>query len=298
MTEAIGAAVSLCLAAGYLALFWFQLGTAKNFSSLAVANGRRLLTGSTGFGLLFWTSPIFLLSVFGIASYSGVVGSTWVPSPHRVILSLFQLISSGILLTEAWASIQRIIIGFSAASVGGVTLGLLAGSFTAARVLILPTNSFLRYIPPTAFIALLIVYFGVGETYKYAVIFFGVVFFIVQMVVDVIDDMDIKHVEMGRTCDLSNTDVFRQVIVPYSTPRIFDVLRINLSAAWTFLVAAELIGADHGLGHLIAISQRFLRIDDLYVGILTFGVIGLVIDVALEFLSQRWFRWYYVSLGR
>ena len=164
--------------------------------------------------------------------------------------------------------------------------------------LIVPVNSFLRYIPPTAFISLLIVYFGIGETYKYAVIFLGVIFFIVQMVIDVVEDIDRRYFEMGLTSGYSNLRVFKEVVVPASWPRVVDVLRINLSAAWTFLVAAELIGAEKGLGHLIAVSQRFLRIDELYVGILSFGIIGIVTDRAIELTSRKLFRWHYVSTNQ
>ncbi len=206
--------------------------------------------------------------------------------------------TSGTLLVEALISFRRVLIGFVLASIVGVPLGLASGAFLVGRTLVAPTNSFLRYIPPTAFIALLIVYFGVGESFKYAVVFLGLVFFIAQMVLDVVDDVDTPYVEIALTSVSSNWDIFQRVIIPFSWPRIFDVLRINLSAAWTFLVAAELIGAERGLGHLIAISQRFLRLGDLYSGIVAFGIIGLLTDYALERLSRRLFRWYFVSLSR
>jgi NitT/TauT family transport system permease protein len=297
MLQEIGLIICLVFAVGYGTVFWKHFSK-RRISALAVAGARRDSHPSRQTGYLFWASPFFLFSIFGVLSYAGIISTTWAPAPDRIILSFYRLTASGTLLYEAWASIERIAIGFVLASIVGVGFGLAAGSFVAIRALILPTNSFLRYVPPTAFIALLIVYFGVGETYKYAVIFFGIVFFIIQMVVDVVEDMDGKHVEMGKTCDLSNGEIFRRVIIPWSLPRVFDVLRINLSAAWTFLVAAEIIGADRGLGHLVAVSQRFLRLDDLYVGILTFGLIGLVSDVVLERVSRRWFSWYYISLGR
>jgi NitT/TauT family transport system permease protein len=171
-----------------------------------------------------------------------------------------------------------------------------AGSYLLANRLIVPVNSFLRYIPPTAFISLLIVYFGIGETYKYAVVFFGVIFFIIQMVIDVAEDVDKRYLEMGQTSGWGNWDIFNRVVMPASWPRIVDVLRINLSASWTFLVAAEIIGAEKGLGHLISVSQRYLRIDELYVGVLTFGVIGIITDQLIDKSSRKAFRWYYVSL--
>ena len=116
------------------------------------------------------------------------------------------------------------------------------------------------------------------------------------MVLDAVEDLDARYLEMGITMGHSQWRVFREVVMPASWPRVCDVLRINLSASWTFLVAAELIGAERGLGHLIAVSQRYLRIDDLYVGILTFGLIGIITDRGLDWLSHKLFRWHYVSI--
>jgi NitT/TauT family transport system permease protein len=134
--------------------------------------------------------------------------------------------------------------------------------------------------------------------FKYAIIFLGMIFFIIQMVIDVVDDVDMKYIELGLTSGFSNWQIFTKVIVPFSMPRVFDVLRINIGAAWTFLVAAEIIGAEKGLGHLIAISQRFLRMGDLYAGILTFGIIGLLTDRLLNFISKKSYKWYYIELNR
>ena len=238
------------------------------------------------------------MAVWDIASRLEPEGINKIPGPVQTLAAAGRLLASGKLLSEAGISCLRVLVGFSAASIVGVAVGLLAGSFLVVNRLIVPVNSFLRYIPPTAFISLLIVYFGIGETYKYAVIFLGVIFFIVQMVIDVVEDIDRRYFEMGLTSGYSNLRVFKEVVVPASWPRVVDVLRINLSAAWTFLVAAELIGAERGLGHLIAVSQRFLRIDELYVGILSFGIIGIVTDRAIELTSRKLFRWHYVSTNQ
>ncbi len=247
---------------------------------------------------LYWLAPVFFVSLWGLAvsTFPGALRN--IPHPLEVLDSFWKLSLSGKLPLEAFYSFRRVMVGFLAASLVGVPLGLLAGTFFLFRNLVLPVNSFLRYIPPTAFISLLIVYFGVGEMYKYAVIFLGLIFFIVQMVVDVVEDTDMGHIEMGLTMGYSRWEIFRYIIAPGAWPRIWDVLRINLSAAWTFLVAAEIVGAEKGLGHLIAVSQRFLRLGDLYAGILTFGIIGLLTDRALELLSRRLFRWYYIELKR
>jgi NitT/TauT family transport system permease protein len=266
----------------------------KLFSALSIfSTGRLTRWQNLTLGVCsFWLFVTF----WDIASIMEPEGINKIPSPGQTFEAAWRLLVSGKLLSEAWISCLRVIVGFSVASVIGVGVGLLAGSYLLANRLIVPVNSFLRYIPPTAFISLLIVYFGIGETYKYAVVFFGVIFFIIQMVIDVAEDVDKRYLEMGQTSGWGNWDIFNRVVMPASWPRIVDVLRINLSASWTFLVAAEIIGAEKGLGHLISVSQRYLRIDELYVGVLTFGVIGIITDQLIDKSSRKAFRWYYVSL--
>lgn len=282
----------------YGMLCWSVFRPSRLPTTLAARRGRlpaptvRLLTA------LYWANPLCILGLWGILSYTGLAPAHLLPTPTRLAISAWRLLSSGTLFLEASISLLRVLVGFSCAALVGVSIGLVSGAFVPVRQVVLPANSFLRYIPPTAFIALLIVYFGVGEMYKYAVVFFGIVFFIVQMVVDVVDDVDARQVDMAETSGLADWQIFVAVVVPASMPRILDVLRINLGAAWTFLVAAELIGSERGLGHLIAVSQRYLRLGDLFTGILAFGVIGLVADQILELVARKWFRWYYIALRR
>lgn len=279
----------------YVVVFGFAVRKRSDLTSLSPITHRALVKR---FSILYWLSPLLFIGLWGIIATAGSQPFRNIPSPFDVATSFVDLLLSGELIKQAAISFLRVMIGFVLASAIGICMGLLAGSFIVINNMIMPVNSFLRYIPPTAFISLLIVYFGVGETYKYAVIFFGVIFFIVQMIVDIVDDVDMRYIEIGKTSGYSNWEIFMKVIIPFSWPRILDVLRINLSAAWTFLVAAELIGSEDGLGHLIAISQRFLRIGDLYAGIITFGVIGLATDKLLNVASRQLFRWYYVELKR
>lgn len=239
-----------------------------------------ILSGVAAF-LAFW----FLVSAFR------TVGITRVPSPFATAVALGELVFNGTLLVNIFVSIGRIVVGFTGAAIIGVSLGWLAGTFLLFNQLVLPINSFLRYIPPTAFVTLLIVYFGIGDTYKYAVVFVSVVFFIVQMTVDAVEDIDHRYREMGRISGMNSMGIMHYVIVPGTLPRIVDLLRVNLSGAWTFLVAAEVIGADGGIGHLIAVSQRFGRIEDLYAAIVTFGFIGILTDWLFKIFSLRTFRW-------
>jgi len=280
------------IAIGYIVLLVTVLNNKKGDSLLAVESRK----SNRKMNFVYWLSPFFFVSIWGIVSSLNTLNN--VPSPIDVIQSFFNLLFSGKLLFEAAVSFKRVIIAFGCAALVGVPIGLFAGTFVLANKIVLPVNSFLRYIPPTAFISLLIVYLGVDEMFKYTIIFLGMIFFIIQMVIDVVDDVDMKYIELGKTSGFSNWKIFKKVIVPFSLPRVLDVLRINIGAAWTFLVVAEIVGADRGLGHLIAISQRFMRIDDLYAGILTFGIIGLLTDRLLSVCSRKLYKWYYIELNR
>jgi NitT/TauT family transport system permease protein len=293
----IGLTLSILFIGAYAFLFWTVV-IRRRLGTQLVCLYEREPKPASGMSLVYWLSPLCLLAIWSAATYAGLVSTKLLPTPEQVWQSFSRLMVTGVLPAESLVSFARVFTGFFAATAIGVPLGLLAGAFVAARQLIMPVNSLLRYIPPTAFVALLIVYFGVGEPFKYAVVFLGIIFFFIQMTIDVVDDLEVSYVEMALTSGYSTWDIFTRIIIPFSMPRIMDVMRINLSAAWTFLVVAELIGSEQGLGHFIAISQRFLRLGDLYAGIFLFGLIGLATDICLEFVSRKVFRWYYVALKR
>jgi NitT/TauT family transport system permease protein len=244
--------------------------------------------------LAYCAGVMLLLALWLFASALVPDGPTRIPTPWATVSAGIDLVTSGRLPEEIAISFLRIVVGFTLAGLIGIAVGLILGTYSLPRASILPINSFLRYIPPTSFVVLLIVYFGIGERYKYAVVFVGTVFFIVQMVVDAVEDVDVRYVEMGLLSGLKRHRLLGRIILPCAWPKILDVLRINLSAAWTFLVAAEVVGASGGLGNLIVVSQRFLRIEDLYVGVLTFGIIGVFLDFVLQAISQLLFPWHYL----
>jgi len=158
---------------------------------------------------------------------------------------------------------------------------------------VLSTNAFLRYIPPAAYAVLLVGAFGVGEGYKIAVIFFGIIFFLITMIVDVFDGIDQRYLDMARLDGRRWGEIVCYVIIPWSLPRLIDVGRINLGAAWTFLVIGEMVGASSGLGYLIVVSQRFSQIADIYWAMAAFGFIGWFLDSLLKYLSRALSPWFY-----
>ena len=284
--------IFIVIAVAYVVLLFRMIINKQAGKLFAIENKK----SNKGLNLISWLSPFFFISIWGVISSVNAFDN--IQTPVEVIRSFFDLSVSGELLSESAISFRRVIIAFCCATIVGVPIGLFSGTFILVNKIVLPVNSFFRYIPPTAFISLLIVYFGVDEMFKYAIIFLGMIFFIIQMVIYVVDDVDMKYIELGLTSGFSNWKIFKKVIIHFSMPRVFDVLRINIGSAWTFLVAAEIVGAERGLGHLIAVSQRFLRLSDLYAGIFAFGIIGLLTDRLLNYCSRKSFKWYYIELNR
>lgn len=228
-----------------------------------------------------------------VASLSESSGIGRVPTPAASVSALCRLLLSGDLLNDFLRSLTRIAIGFSLSLIVGGVLGILAGTFAAVNRVLVPSLSFVRYVPPTAFIAVMILYFGIGESHKYAVIFVAIVFFNFQMTVDAVQAIARPYWEMAALEQLSARKLLRWIVVPGAAPRLWDMCRINLSFAWTFLTAAELVASDGGLGTLLTRSQRFLRIDDVFAVILFFGIVGVITDTIMSRLGRRMFPWHF-----
>lgn len=241
--------------------------------------------------LVSTAGAVGFLAIWWLLSAMRPEGITRIPSPLSTAIALWSMFADGTLPKNVALSFGRVLVGFSLAASIGVALGWLAGTFFIFNRLLLPTNSFLRYIPPTAFVTLLIVYFGIGESYKFSVVFVSVVFFIIQMTVDAVEDIDPHYREMALLSGMGSVALLRHVVLPSTLPRVVDILRVNISGAWTFLVAAEVIGADGGIGHLIAVSQRFGRIEHMFAAIVVFGAIGISTDATLRVIGYRLFKW-------
>lgn len=234
-----------------------------------------------------------LIIVLSIGLHVTLPESRFVPGPSEFGASFQAMFLRGAILTHVMVSCFRVLGGFTLAFCIALCLAISVLSVRSLRGTLIPVNSFLRYVPPTAFTILLIGVFGVGEGYKIAAVFFGIVFFLLSMLVDAFDSVDRRYVEMGLVEGHSRIEIAFRIILPSTLPKIIDVARINLSAAWTFLVVAELVGAQEGLGYLVHISQRFGRVADVFLLVLVFGVIGWLFDAILYGLSRLVVPWHY-----
>lgn len=226
-----------------------------------------------------------------VLSVSGTVDSTFLPSPAAVFKAGADMASTGELFDDLWATTQRVLEGFGLAVLVSVPLGILMGGFTAGQAFFEPLIGLLRYLPASAFIPLLIIWLGIGEPSKIAMLFIGTVFFNTLMTADVVRAVPSALLDVSYTLGARRGEVLRKIVVPHSLPGMIDAIRINAAAAWNFVVVAELINSQAGLGYRIARAQRFLQTDTIFAVLVVIGVAGLTIDVVLRLVRTRVGKW-------
>jgi NitT/TauT family transport system permease protein len=230
-----------------------------------------------------------VLAAWSILTYGNIVQPLFLPRPDAVAKALYDMFAHENFASDVWASFYRIAIGFLVAAAVGVPLGIAIGSFRAVQAFFEPIIAAVRYMPASAFIPLLIIWFGIGQTEKMAVIWFGVFFPLTLMVADVSANIPKELVNIAYTLGASRWQVFRRVLLPACWPGVIDNMRIGLGWAWTYLIVAELVAASTGIGHVILQSSRFLETEKIIAGILTIGVLGLLSDAGFRLLHRTLF---------
>ncbi|HSU57839.1 MAG TPA: ABC transporter permease [Bryobacteraceae bacterium] len=215
------------------------------------------------------------------------------PSPLDVERGLAELLRQNVLWADIGDSLRRVAIGFGAAVLLGVPLGLMFGWYPAANQVVNPAMQIIRPISPIAWIPVAIIFFGVGDNAAIFLIFLGAFFPIVVSCTDGVSNVPSISRRAGRNFGLSPFHVLAKVVFPAALPQIIVGLRIALGIAWLVVVAAEMIAVDSGLGYLIIDSRNSGKRYDLVVAaMLLIGVIGLALDLAFRRLekvkSVRW----------
>ena len=238
------------------------------------------------------TTLLVLFGAWGVLSYGGVVQPTYfLPTPTQVIATALRMLQDGSLLDNAWASVSVIVTGWAVASLLAVPLGILMGSFKFFEALFEPVVDFIRYLPVSAMIPLLILYIGLGVEEKIAVIFIGTFFQLILLVADVAAHVSKDLLDSAYTLGASRLRVVTRVLIPATLPGVMDNLRITIGWAWTYLVVAELVAAEKGLGIMILESQRGLRTDKIFVGLVTIGILGFLSDTIFKALHRIALPW-------
>ena len=240
------------------------------------------------------------LAVLGIAAVFAIwwiAATVWatdtvlVPTPPETWTAGVELWRSGDLWNDFVASAERVLYGYSISMAIGIVLGVAIGSFRSAEAFSEAQIGFLRYIPATALTPLFLLWLGIDEAPKIALIVVGTVFFNILMTADVVRNVPRDMISSAYTLGAGRIRALCRVVLPHSWPGIVDVARINLAAAWLMLVVAELLAAQNGLGYRLVRAQRFRQVDVMFAILIVFAVIGVVSDLGLRWLRNATAKW-------
>src|SRR3954469_4496491 len=248
-----------------------------------VGQGAKVALGIAFFVLFF--------AAWAFATLGGFVSKTFLADPITMLRSGWTLLAEQGFAKDIGYTVWRVVGGFVAAAVFAVPLGVGMGAYKPVEAFFEPFVSFARYLPASAFIPLLILWAGIGEAQKLALIFIGSFFQLVLMIAVIVGNTRRDLVEAAYTLGIGDRGLIRRVLLPGAAPEIAEVLRMVLGWAWTYVIVAELIGASRGIGHMITDSQALLATDQIIFGIIVIGVIGVVSDMLFKALNRRLFPW-------
>ena len=255
---------------------------------VAVAPTTRVVLGISFF--------VLFVLVWAIATFGGFVQKTFLADPLQMLKSGWLLLTTMGFGWDIGMTVMRVLGGFLIAAALALPLGVLMGAYKPIEAFFEPFVSFARYLPASAFIPLLILWAGIGEAQKLALIFIGSFFQLVLMIAVVVGNTRRDLVEAAYTLGSTDASLVKRVLIPGAAPEIAEILRTVLGWAWTYVIVAELIGASSGIGHMITDSQALLATDQIIFGIIVIGLIGLVSDFGFKWANRRLFPW--AQLGR
>jgi NitT/TauT family transport system permease protein len=248
-----------------------------------VSSSAKVVLGISFFVLFF--------AVWAFFTLGGFVPKIFLADPITMLREGMELITKHGFLADIGVTVWRVVGGFIIAALVAVPIGLAMGAYKPVEAFFEPFVSFARYLPASAFIPLLILWAGVGETQKLLVIFVGSVFQIILMVSGAVGSIRRDLVEAALTLGARDRGIVGRVLVPYAAPQIAEILRLVLGWAWTYVIVAELIGSSSGIGHMIIESQALLATGQMIFGIIIIGVIGLISDFLFKAINARLFPW-------
>ena len=238
-------------------------------------------------GVAIW---VLFFGLWELASGLEWMNPLFLPAPHKVLVSLYLLIAERGFIVDIGISIARILVSFSLACIIAIPLGILMGSFRSVEAFVNPLVSAWRYLPAPSFIPLLLMWFGTGEGQKISLLFIGVLWFLITIIMDHVKNVRTELIETSVTLGGSRSQVLWTVIVSASLPDIVVAMRQMLAVSWTYLVIAEIIAAGSGIGAMMMRAKRFLHVDDIMAGIVCIGLLGLLFDFLFRLFHRLMFR--------
>ena len=226
-------------------------------------------------GVAVW---VIFFGLWELAVAMGWVNATFMPPPQKVLIGLYQLIVNDGFMLDIAVSIYRILLSFVLGCIVAVPLGILMGSFKRVEAFFNPLVSAWRYLPAPSFIPLLLMWFGTGDGQKIALLFIGLIWFLITLIMDHVKEVRSELIETSVTLGGNRWQVLWTVVIPASMPNIVVAMRQMMAVSWTYLVIAEIVAATDGIGAVMMRAKRFLHVDQIMAGILVIGILGLLFD--------------------
>jgi NitT/TauT family transport system permease protein len=238
---------------------------------------------------------VLLLVIWFLISHSSFVKPGYIPTPEELGKTFADLVQNGYqgkpLYEHIGISLFRTLTGFLLGVVVGVPIGLLSGYSRRAGAMISPIMAFIRPIPPIAFIPMAVLYFGLGELGKIVLIFFVSFNYVQANAQAGAANFPIAYRRAADSLGLTRMQTFTRIVMPGALLQIFTGLKVALALSWAVVVAAELVGAQSGLGFMISDAALLFRIPVVYIGVMLIGAIGLLLNFSLNLVEARIVHW-------
>lgn len=251
---------------------------------------------SRGLRALTIVAAGLLLPALGIGIWETAARAQWTQSqilvpPSAVFSTILEFWQSGELQADIAASVGRVLLGFAIGGTLGLILGIGAGIDRRVEAIVAPTFHVLRQIPVIAWLPLLVLIAGFGETFKIQMIVLAAFFPIALNTLDGVKNVPPRYFDVGRSLCFSRRDILLRIVWPAALPEILTGLRLSLSRSWMLVVAAELVASTVGIGHRMDWGRQLFQVDVVFMGVLVTGLIGLSLDIAIRWLAQRTVGW-------
>ncbi|KIL35516.1 taurine ABC transporter permease [Cohnella kolymensis] len=236
-------------------------------------------------------SPLFLLGLWEILARSGMIDSRFFPPPTTIVQTFWDLALSGELLPHVGISLTRIFMGFAAGTIPGVLLGLLMGMYRPLKSFFSPLLMALMPIPTLALMPLILILFGIGEVSKVVTIAGSVFFPVVINTAVGVANIDRSYVDVAKNYGAGPGQFFFRIALPGALPVMMEGIQMGQAIALLTIVAAEMIGADSGIGYLIWSSYKVFNFKPMYVGLILISFFGYLFSILLRWLQQKLVPW-------
>ena len=241
-----------------------------------------------------WVGPVVFVALLLLAEWgtrTGFISALTLPRPSDVLLTFRELYESGMLFKHLVPSLTRLVVGATIGATLGISIGVLIGLFSYVRAGLVPLVAALFPIPKIALLPLFVIWFGIDEASKYALIAFGTFTPTVVATYAAVDNVDRTLIRMGQSFGLSWFSIVRKIVLPGAMPGILSGLRISLAIAIILLVAAEMLGAQYGIGAYILEAGSLYDLERLFAGVVILSLLGVIVSTAIGVIEKRVLNW-------